>query len=159
MGNKIMKLYLVQHGDAVTKDIDPERPLSERGIQDVGAIAGHLKATVPGVAQIIHSGKLRAQQTAEILAKTAFPQAVIAVSDSINPLDLPTVIAEEIDQWQEDTMIVGHLPFLAKLVTLLVADHEEPVVVAYSPGTVVCLDNKEKEWRIEWMLSPALVVK
>lgn len=152
-----MKLYLVQHGDAVTKDIDPERPLSDQGVHDVGAIAGHLKATVPVVAHIIHSGRLRAQQTAEILAKTAFPQAVIAVHDSINPLDLPTVVAEEIDQWQEDTIVVGHLPFLAKLVTLLVADHEEPVVVAYSPGTVVCLEqDTDLDWRIAWMLTPQL---
>jgi len=26
-----MRLYIVQHGDSVPKDIDPDRPLSDRG--------------------------------------------------------------------------------------------------------------------------------
>ena len=34
-----MKLYLVQHGEAVSKQDDPERPLSEQGLQDVQAMA------------------------------------------------------------------------------------------------------------------------
>ena len=77
---------------------------------------------------------------------------------SINPMDMPTVIAEEIGQWQQDVLIVGHLPFLAKLVTLLVSDHEDPAIVSFTPGTMVCLEQIDiGEWQINWMLRPELL--
>ncbi len=34
-----MRLYLVQHGEAVTKAVDPDRPLSEQGRADVERLA------------------------------------------------------------------------------------------------------------------------
>ena len=38
-----MKLYLVPPGDAVAKEVDPERPLSDRGRDEVRAMAGFLR--------------------------------------------------------------------------------------------------------------------
>ena len=35
-----MRLYLVQHGQAKSEEVDPQRGLSERGIQDVGRLSG-----------------------------------------------------------------------------------------------------------------------
>ncbi len=63
-----MRIYLVQHGEAVAKDVDPERPLSEQGHNDVEKIATFLGNTQLGMERILHSGKLRAEQTAEIFA-------------------------------------------------------------------------------------------
>ena len=37
-----MRLFLVQHGNALTKDMDPERGLSESGKQDVANVAAFL---------------------------------------------------------------------------------------------------------------------
>ena len=37
-----MKLYLMQHGDALQKDVDPDRPLSPRGRRDIEKIAAFL---------------------------------------------------------------------------------------------------------------------
>ncbi len=34
-----MKLYLVQHGKALSKEADPQRPLSEEGIREVKKMA------------------------------------------------------------------------------------------------------------------------
>ena len=34
-----MKLYLVQHGEACAKDVDPQRPLTEQGRADVDRLA------------------------------------------------------------------------------------------------------------------------
>ena len=62
-----MKLYLVQHGDALAKDIDADRPLSEKGQSDVKRIASFLAGRME-VSRVMHSGKTRAQQTAELLA-------------------------------------------------------------------------------------------
>ena len=37
-----MKLYLVRHGEAVSRSQDPERPLSQRGRSDVEGVATRL---------------------------------------------------------------------------------------------------------------------
>jgi phosphohistidine phosphatase SixA len=63
-----MRLYLVQHGDAVPERLDPERPLSASGRREVQAVARLLADTGVRAAHVVHSGKLRAQQTAELLA-------------------------------------------------------------------------------------------
>src|SRR5688572_29245639 len=36
---RAMRLYLVQHGEAVPEQVDPQRPLSEAGRRDVQAMA------------------------------------------------------------------------------------------------------------------------
>ena len=47
---------------------------------------------------------------------------------------------QAIEQSAGDLMIVSHLPFLGKLVALLVADNEETEIVAFKFGCVVCVD-------------------
>ncbi len=39
--------YLAQHGEALSKEVDPERALSERGRKDVERVAGFLKRSIP----------------------------------------------------------------------------------------------------------------
>ena len=63
-------LYLVQHGEAVPDDVDPARPLSQAGKKDVERLAEFLARRKLAVSRILHSGKLRAQQTAELIAYT-----------------------------------------------------------------------------------------
>jgi phosphohistidine phosphatase len=62
-----MKLYLAQHGDSLPEQVNPERPLSERGREDVRRLAEFLGGTGIQVRRVYHSGKLRARQTAELL--------------------------------------------------------------------------------------------
>ena len=69
-----MKLYLAQHGEAVSKAEDPERPLSEQGRRDVRVVAGLLKAAGLRVERVWHSGKARAEQTARVLAGAVLPR-------------------------------------------------------------------------------------
>ena len=59
-----MRLYLVQHGDAVPKDVDPDRPLSDQGRADIKRLTVWLSHQNVQVAQILHSGKNRAKETA-----------------------------------------------------------------------------------------------
>ena len=61
-------LYLVQHGEATKETEDPARPLTEHGRQEVVKVARALARVRLGVSVIAHSGKLRARQTAELLA-------------------------------------------------------------------------------------------
>ncbi len=161
-----MKLYLVQHGEAVSKEVNPQRPLSERGRGDVERIAAFLGKAGIRVATIWHSGKERAQETAELLATSVgtfagsrpVPQGVERVS-GIDPLDPPEEFARLVSDSAGDLMVVGHLPFMAKLVSRLIVGDEAASTVAFQPGTVVCLEHAdEDDWAIAWMLRPGLVV-
>jgi len=153
-----MKLYLVQHGEAVSKQKDPERPLSAQGAQDVQAMAGFLKHAGVRVVRVWHSGKRRAEQTAGLLAQAVLPKGTAAVVEGINPNDPVHEFIADADVWEEDTLVAGHLPFMSRLVSLLVTGDTESEVVQYQPGSIVCLERVDADqWRIMWMLRPELL--
>ena len=64
-----MKVYLVQHGEAKSEEEDPQRKLTDKGIGEVQKVADFLRPLKLTVNAIWHSGKPRAQQTGELLAK------------------------------------------------------------------------------------------
>ena len=151
-----MKLYLVQHGEATDKNIDPERPLTEKGKTDVGRVAASLAQAGVRVERVIHSGKTRARQTAEILAESIAPAA--EVGDHIAPLDDVASFDWQTASGGADTMLVGHLPFMARLAALLATGDSERALLAYQPGSVVCLESNDAgSWQINWMLRPELL--
>jgi len=150
-----MRLYLVQHGEALPADMDPARPLSTVGRQDVQALAELLDAAGIRVARVWHSGKPRAEQTAALLARRVCPRCRTEAIGGIGPNDSTTEFIQDLDVWQEDTLIVGHLPFMARLVAQLVCGDPERALVSYNPGSVVCLERSGSlSWGIQWMLRP-----
>jgi phosphohistidine phosphatase len=154
-----MKIYLVQHGEATAAEVDPERPLTGQGEKDVQRIGRALKLAGVAVKRVIHSGKLRARQTAEILAVEIAPLSELETSDLIAPNDDPAAFHLHTGGEDTDTLVVGHLPFMAKLVSHLVTGDDSQTLVAYQPGSVVCLESIEKDnWQINWMLRPSLLV-
>ena len=153
-----MRLYLVQHGQAVAKELDPGRPLSAEGEQEVQQIARHMNKGGILLNSIYHSGKVRAHQTAEIFANVLLDNGEAEAIDGIKPNDSVEAFAKVVSKFKTGTMVVGHLPFMAKMVTYLITGREEPVIVAYQPGSVVCLlQDEEKQWRISWMLRPECI--
>jgi phosphohistidine phosphatase SixA len=52
-------------------------------------------------------------------------------------------------------MLVGHLPQLGRLASLVLTGREEPSPVAFTPGTLVGLE-RGAGWVIVWALPPAL---
>ena len=154
------KLYLVQHGEAVSKDVDPGRPLSPVGEEDVKKISEFLQNSGASVDRILHSGKMRAHQTAEILAEKLLHEGEVEAITGINPNDPVTDFSPKIRKLQHDVMLVGHLPFMAKLASYLVTGQEEPVIVAFKPGSVVCLEQNEAgDWQVQWMIRPDSISK
>jgi phosphohistidine phosphatase len=148
-----MRLYLVQHGEALAKEVDPERPLSDQGKMDIERLADFLRQAGIQVGRVIHSGKLRARQTAELLAQAMAPGVEAEPSGLINPNDNPKAFDWQSDSWNRDTLIVGHLPFMAKLVSHLLIEDENRLITAYRPGSMVCLElNEEGHWQIDWMI-------
>jgi phosphohistidine phosphatase len=155
-----MRLYLVQHGDAVPEQSDPERPLSAAGRRDVEAVARLLASNAIRAERVAHSGKLRAQQTAELLAAVLAPGMVPETMTGLNPNDPIKPMARTIAEWTSDVMLVGHLPFMGKLVAHLVAGDQRKPVVAFVPGTVVCLEQGEtNRCAITWMVRPEIALR
>ena len=153
-----MKLYLVQHGDSLPEEVNPERPLSERGQQDVTRLAEFLGRRGIRVQRVCHSGKTRARQTAEILAATVASGVAVEAMSGINPNDPVEPIAERIKDWDDDTLLAGHMPFMGRLAALLLTGKSESVVVAFQPGSVVCLERTVSGvWAMNWMLRPELL--
>ena len=150
-----MKLYLVQHGAAVSKDEDPERPLNEQGESDVQSLADQLKHWNVRLSWVIHSGKKRAQQTAEPLAKAVGLLGPPIIETNLNPKDPPHPVAEKVGEQMDDLMIVGHMPFLGKLAALLVSGDEKSNLIAFQPGSLVCLERDgEGRWLVAGMVRP-----
>lgn len=154
-----MRIYLAQHGQAKQKDVDPDRHLTEKGIDDVKKVASFLRQFKLSVGSIWHSGKARAAQTANILASSLAVGQDVIQHDGLAPNDPITPVKEEIMQANNDLMIVGHLPFLSKLASSLLVGDESKEVVAFQQGGVVCIgcNGNEQRWKVYWMMVPELL--
>ncbi len=153
-----MRLFLVQHGDAVAKSVDPDRPLSQAGRRDVARLAAFLAESRIGATRVLHSGKTRARETAEILARALAPEAEIEAASGLDPNHPTDALARRVAGWADDTLVVGHLPFMDRLVARLVAGDEAVSVAAFRPGGLVCLERAEAGgWSIAWMIRPELL--
>ena len=151
-----MRLYLVQHGQALSKEEHTDRPLSEAGDHDVHRLAAFLKAAGIKVSRILHSGKTRAQQTAEILAGSIMSHGQVETIEDISPNDPTDHLMDQIKGWDRDTLVVGHLPYMARLVSPLVTQQQRYGITGFEPGTLICLEKTASaSWEITLMLQPA----
>lgn len=153
-----MHVYIVQHGRPVPKEENPDRPLSTQGRDDVERVAAFLHRAGVRVGAVYHSGKLRAEQTADILAERISAGGMALKRAGLEPLDDVTDLEQSINNSNEDLMIVGHLPHLSKLISRLIHEKELPETVAFRQGGVCCIaKNKIGRWSIEWMIVPQII--
>ena len=151
-----MRVYLFQHGEAKSEEVDPERRLTEKGAGEVRKVADFLLPLNLILDAVWHSGKARASETAEILA--AALSAKPCRRDGLAPKDPVGPVKQAITEAGRDLMIVGHLPFLGKLAALFVTGDESRGVVSFRYGCVVCLERQESgAWMVGWMLRPDLL--
>ena len=148
-----MNLYILQHGEAVPKEIDPERPLSERGNRDIRILALHMQNMDVQLGHVFHSGKLRAEQSARLIAESLSPEIQPIKTEGLNPNDDPTMIIGDIEQMNENILIASHMPFVSRLCSTLLTGTTE-AEFASVPGTLFCLEKAEDKWRLAYMLRP-----
>jgi phosphohistidine phosphatase len=150
-----MKLYLVRHGRYVPIDVSMSCPLSLEGQAEIKRLASYLVKLKLRVPKVYHSTKLRAQQTAKILADSV-NEGQCDLLEGLEPNDRTLPILQKINTWSHDTMLVGHLPFVGILTRELLAVGNEIDLVNYEPGTIVCLANENGEWKIDWVLNSSM---
>ncbi|MEE8182996.1 MAG: phosphohistidine phosphatase SixA, partial [Thermoplasmata archaeon] len=107
-----MKVYLVRHADPKSEAEDPERSLSELGEQQADRVGRFALDAGVRVNQIRHSGKKRAEETAEIIGKHLSPSEGVLPISGIAPTDDVVPAAETLASEEDDIMLVGHLPFM-----------------------------------------------
>ena len=158
-----MDVYLVQHGQALSAEQDSQRPLSEEGRAATTKMADHLavlgtQLIDPPIAEVRHSGKLRAQQTGEIFAPALCPHVRPTAYEGMNPKDDPRVVYEELATKREQDgalLLVGHLPHLACLAGLLLTGDAEKTPVRFVNAAVLKICPADDGWAVEWYLTPA----
>lgn len=152
-----MKLYIVQHGISLSEEVDPEKSLSPEGEKQSRKIAEFLKEKSVQVDVLWHSPKKRAVQTAHILSETVASPEIQERKD-LNPMDPVGNLPEEIEPLEKNLMIVGHLPFLQKLASLLLSGTEDNQFISIKNSGVICLEHTDS-WKVLWAVTPELLEK
>lgn len=153
-----MQLYLVQHGASKSENEDPQRSLTDDGRQAVEQMAAHLSLVGLSLDRIEHSDKLRARQTAELLAARLQPREGTNQVAGMGPNDSVEPMRDRLQMESNNLMLVGHLPYLSRLVAILLGVRMDRVVVEFRMGGVVRLDRSESgEWAVRWAVTPELL--
>jgi phosphohistidine phosphatase len=147
-------LYLVQHGQAKPENEDPQRPLTDRGADDVSWVA-HWAIDRFGVRpnRIIHSGKTRSRQTADIWGRLVDVDP--EEGDGLAPNDDPMTWARRLAAETDDEMVIGHLPYLAKLASGLLTGDPDRQLIGFQQGALVALEHTDARWIVTLLLPPS----
>ena len=164
-----MKIYLMRHGIASEPEgrnfeLDSQRPLSAEGRDIIAQIARALKKLDVNPDIILSSPYVRAKETATELAKEFNRQQHLVFSDLLIPDGkAEEIISAIVDNFMvEELLIVGHLPCLSLLSSLLAAGDLD-LAINIKKGGVCCLlaDDLRLERRatIEWHLTSKTLLK
>jgi phosphohistidine phosphatase len=153
-------LYLMQHGEPTTEAENPERPLTDAGRAAVQRVSARARAADVRVGVCVHSGKLRAEETARLFAAQLSDPPEVVARAGLAPKDAVAPTAQWLRTMTEYDAIavIGHLPFLDRLASLLVAGDEETQVVRFRMGGLVKLEPKDEGegFAVAWALTPEL---
>lgn len=154
-----MNLYLVQHAESKPKEEDPQRSLSDKGRTEVEKVVAFVAEHITlKLDRILHSGKTRAQQTAEVLARYLNPPEGVSVAEGLEPLADPSIWANRLAEEKEDLMLVGHMPHLDKIAAKLICGDEARRVVMFQNAGIVCLIRDDSGvWSLYWMVTPRML--
>ena len=154
-----MEIYCARHGHAeLAPDQQGNRQLTEEGRSELEKLANYLKYRDFQVSHVLHSEKCRTRQTAEILTQQVAPELKLEESSLLSPDTSIDLLLDKIQHWSDNTLLVGHMPFISLLVSQLVAGNTKRDLLCFTPGTMVCLERHEgQRWIINWILRPELV--
>ena len=152
-----MRLYRVRHCDAVHPTEHPDRPLSVHGRQQAARLRDWLDATDVRVDEVLHSGVLRAKQTAETLAAAVRPARGVRMVPGLRPGDPARDAADTLRCGDESRLVVTHLPIVAHIASLLLAGSEHGEPLSFATGTIAALVGEGDHWSLDWLMRPELL--
>ena len=146
-----MRIILVHHGDAVGPEIDPMRPLSSVGTAATERLARSAMALGVKPDAIWHSGKLRSRQTAEIFWKVCNPLSPFTAERGLLPDDPPQWMRDRLSAEERTILIVGHMPYLPRLLGMLTGARDDQGV-SFPLHGCVALEAAGGQWKEIWRL-------
>ena len=150
-----MELHLVRHGEAAQGAPDSLRRLTAAGRGEVERVARASARLGLPVLEIRHSGKIRAHETAEILAAALTPARGVSEMKGLQHGDDPEDAKRAIASMEGSLLFVGHLPHLGRLSSLLLVGNPERDLVAFGTGTLVSLSSEGTgKWILRRILTP-----
>jgi phosphohistidine phosphatase len=105
-----------------------------------------------------HSGKARAEETAHLFVDVIRSTAGPSHTSELNPDSDPMFAANFLKVYDDDILIVGHLPHLARLTAVLLTGKTDCCPVRFRNGGVVCLEKESGgRWSLLWAVTPDLL--
>ena len=144
-------IVLVHHGDAVGPSVDPMRPLSSPGRAATDRIAAAVASRGVKPDAIWHSGKLRARQTAEIFWNACNALAPLTAERGLLPDDPPQWMRDRLTGEDRTILIVGHMPYLPRLLGMLTGARDDRGV-SFPLHGCVALEADGNQWKEIWRL-------
>jgi len=139
------RVHLVRHGEAAPAIGGGERPLTDAGRADVGRLARWCAANGVRPESIVHSGILRAEQTARILADELAPPGGVRAVRGLAPDDDPLRQRDELLHGDADVLVVTHLPLVGELAAALTgAGSAQP----FATAELVILERTDGGFRV-----------
>jgi phosphohistidine phosphatase len=149
---------LVRHANAVSTEEDPARPLSVAGRGQAEKMGGWLRSLGVEIEEIRHSGKARARQTAEIIADhVEVGPAAIREATGLAPNDDVGTVADELEAERRSLMLVGHLPFMARLASRLLTGDPGRLNLRFGEAGVVLLARAGGGWQLVAVLDQEMI--
>lgn len=142
-----MKIYLVRHGAAEGAEVNPDRPLTKNGEKQVVVLAKKIKSKHFAIDEIIHSGVLRAEQTALILQKELGLNHDLSKGEDLLPGSDPKVWFDQLHQSKKNIMLVGHMPFMGILAEMLIKNQ---MALGFSTASMIAFRFEEGEFHLDW---------
>ncbi|OVE75713.1 phosphohistidine phosphatase SixA [bacterium E08(2017)] len=119
-----MQIYLMRHGTAQTPFSGGEQKLTAAGKVGVQQTADYIKNENITFDIIVSSPKLRARQTAGIVADTIdYPKADIVLDESLTPNAATSDTMRFLSRFKDKRSIlaVGHLPSMPRLAAAMIS--------------------------------------
>jgi phosphohistidine phosphatase len=151
MARNAPMIYLVHHADAVGPEVEPQRPLSAVGRMHADLLAKDAASRGVKPIAIWHSGKLRARQTAEAFLRACNPLAEFSAIHGLQPMDQPGWIKDRLVGEECEVMLVGHMPSLPRILTVLTTG-TEGALIEFPLHGMIALEPSDDHWVERWRL-------
>ncbi|MFN2443700.1 MAG: phosphohistidine phosphatase SixA [Thermoanaerobaculia bacterium] len=145
-----MLIWLMRHGDAEIRGQDDHRELTPEGRDAIEKLARRVAERTGAIHSVHHSGKRRAEQTAEILASTMKLDLAPAPLELLRPNADPYALARWIESLAEPVALVTHLPLVERVAGVLISGSPEVPVLAFSTGTIAAIEKERDQWKLAW---------
>ena len=162
-----MDIFILRHGIAVEPgtpgyENDSDRPLIPKGERRLRSAAAAMEKFNLSFDLILSSPFVRARETAEIVAGELKLKRRIEFFDGLVPGGNPKALIHTLNELKpapENVLLVGHEPYLSRLISLLVSVGADATAIEIKKGSLCKLEVGELRHgqcaRLAWLLTPS----